>query len=363
MRDWKSDGEKVGISLISKEGDSLYYSMDGFTFKCHRSNWPPNKSSPGQCIEPTEYYKYLVLKLHGDLYDLSKTVFTGADDFVTATCKTHGDFSIQAKYFTSIRGCPKCGNENVGLHNRLTTDEFILKAKSVHGDKFDYSKVNYETVHGKITIICSIHGEFTTAAGNHLYGRGCSKCGKDSMAAKRRLYIDDVLKRFKQVHGTKYDYSKVQYNGNAHEHLEIICKEHGLFKQSYANHNSGKGCPICAKEFNPRLKNGFIKSGESKNYASLYLIKCFDSTEEFYKIGITTKPLNRRFAGQSSLPYDYELIHLFIAEPESIWDLETLLHKTYKDVKYLPYKEFGGRYECFSFIDIIEYTKLLNCVA
>lgn len=363
LRNWKADGEKVGLTFIEKVGNVIFFSKDGFTFKSYRTSWPPKKLSPGQCLEPTDYYKFLVRKLHGDLYDLSKTIFTGADDNVIATCKIHGDFTIAAKYLSSIRGCPACSIESIGLQSRSTTEQFISNAKKIHGDKYDYSNVEYVTSKDSVIIGCPIHGNFTIAAMNHLSGRGCVFCGKESMASKRRLYLDEVLFRFNKVHGDRYDYSQVTYNGDAHEHLDIICKEHGLFKQSYANHNSGKGCPTCAKEFSPRLKRGFIKSGENKNYASLYLIRCFDENEIFYKIGITTKPMNRRFGGESTLPYKYEVVNLFTANPEEIWDLEKIMHKVYKDVKYLPNKEFGGRYECFSYIATAEYVKLLNCVA
>lgn len=361
-KNWKLDAESLGYKFIDKLGDILIIEKDDFIFKVHRSNWPPTRISASQCTDPTAYFKYQVKLVHGDKYDLSCTIFKGVDNDVTTTCSSHGEFSIPAKYLKSTRGCPVCGRKKASDKKKLTTDEFIRLANSAHNFKYNYTESVYLTAKSLINIKCPIHGQFQMQAHNHISGKGCVKCGIDSSSASRRLTLDVIIERFNSLHKNRYDYSNVIYNGDAHEHLSIICKEHGIFKQSYANHNSGKGCPLCAREFSPRLKRGFIKSGNNKNYASLYLIKCYDNYETFYKIGITTKPIKRRFSGQSSLPYDYELINLFISDPSTIWDIEKFMHRAYKNVKYIPIKEFGGRYECFSHVDVFQYQKLLDSV-
>lgn len=359
-RDWAADVKNTDIKFLSKQQDYIFCEKDGFTFMVHRSNWPPVNLSPSQCTEPSEYYKFQVKQVHGDKYDLSVTNFTGADNNVNASCEKHGIFTIPAKYLKSIRGCPHCGNENMGLKSRSTTEEFINKSKVKHGDKYDYSLVEYSTVKTKVKLICKDHGEFTIDPSNHLSGKGCSLCGLEASALSRALSQETVIQRFKERHGERYDYSLVKYTGDAHGKLIIVCKEHGIFEQSYANHNSGKGCPICAKEFSPRLRSGFIRSYESKKYASLYLLNCFNEDENFYKIGITTKPVRRRFGGKSTMPYEYDVIHLFKADGSEIWDLEKLLHRKYRDFKYVPNLEFGGMYECFSHIDVPSYSEFLQ---
>ena len=362
-RNWKSDAESLGYSLIEKLGDILVIEKDNFTFNVHRSNWPPTRLSPVQCTNPTEYFKHQVRFLHGDKYDLTPTVFKGADENVDAICSLHGKFSIPAKHLKSKRGCPTCGYKSISEKNRLTIFEFINSANLVHNFKYDYSETVYTTAKSLVKIKCPIHGLFEIQPSNHLCGKGCMLCGRESASFQRRLSNDEVIERFKNVHRGLYDYDNVVYDGDAHELLDIICREHGLFKQSYANHNNGQGCHVCAREFSPRLKRGFVKSGETKNYASIYLIRCYDQSEEFYKIGITTKDIKVRFSGQSSLPYDYDLLDLFISSPSSIWDIEKVMHRIYKEVKYIPLKQFGGMYECFSYVDASEYKKLLNCVA
>lgn len=123
---------------------------------------------------------------------------------------------------------------------KLTTEEFITKAKQVHGDKYDYSKVEYIDCNTKITIICPIHGEFQQSPSKHLYKQGCPKC-KGVFRYNTQTWIEEAIKRF----GNKYDYSKVQYK-KAHEKICIICPEHGEFYQTPANHLYGQGCPKCA---------------------------------------------------------------------------------------------------------------------
>ena len=363
-RDWGKDVEGTDIEFLRKEGNYLICSKDGFIFRTYKTNWPPTRLSAEVALDPTGYYKFLVEKIHGDKYNLDKVVYTKINKNITVGCPVHGDFQIQAANFKRGKGCPLCSYMATGDKNRSNKEAFLEKAYEIHGDVYDYSLVEYTTSNGQISIICSIHGIFQQGAYNHLVGKGCLTCGLERSKLSRVLSAETVLERFSDVHGDRYDYSEVVYIGDAHSSLKIICKEHGIFLQTYANHyHNRQGCPECAKEFSARLRSGFMKSADSKDYASLYLIECSSDDEVFFKIGITTKPLKTRFAGPSTMPYDYEVKYLFISGGEHIWNLERLLHYEYKDQKYLPLLEFGGRYECFSEIDIDEYKKLVYTLA
>lgn len=122
---------------------------------------------------------------------------------------------------------------------KLTTEEFIKRAKEVHGDKYDYSKVEYINSSTKVCIICPIHGEFWQVPFSHLRGIGCEWCGGHG-----RLTFSEFIKKGTKVHDGKYDYSKVEYI-NASTKVCIICPEHGEFWQKPVYHVSGRGCPIC----------------------------------------------------------------------------------------------------------------------
>ena len=74
---------------------------------------------------------------------------------------------------------------------KLTTEEFIKKARAVHGDKYDYSKVEYVNSTTKVCIICKVHGEFLQTPGSHMKGHGCAKCASEVNAAKMRLWTEE----------------------------------------------------------------------------------------------------------------------------------------------------------------------------
>lgn len=127
----------------------------------------------------------------------------------------------------------------------LTTETFIKKAKEIHGNKYDYSKVVYTGCRNKVCIICPEHGEFWQVPYYHLAGNGCKKCFDEKRRGKGRLLTtEDFIRRSKVIHGEKYDYSKVDYIDCRHE-VTIICPEHGEFKQKPYKHLNGHGCPFC----------------------------------------------------------------------------------------------------------------------
>lgn len=364
VRDYQKEAEDKGVDIIykGKDGNYLLYEKDGFMFKHYRSNWPPVKISAESCTTPTEFFKHQVMKVHGDTYDLSNVNYVNANTKICVICKVHGNFTILPLSFRKGQGCSTCSDIRAGNLRRLTTEDFVERAKVVHGDKYDYSKVNYQAAKIPVEIGCPIHGFFKTTPDNHTSRYGCPKCGRNIGAATKRLNTEEVIKLFKQVHGDRYNYDLVSYT-DAHNFVDIVCKDHGVFKQSYANHyHGGKGCPICARILNARLKHDFIKIASKKGYASLYLLYCTGNNESFYKVGITTKTMKGRFGGKGTLPYDYEIKHLFIADGETVWELEKTLHNEYYDVKYTPQLYFGGVTECFSYIDEAEYAKLLQII-
>ena len=126
----------------------------------------------------------------------------------------------------------------------IDTKSFIEKAKSIHGDKYDYSKVEYVNSHTKVCIICPKHGEFWQLATNHLRGKGCSKCKNESTSKRQVSSKDEFITKARKVHGDKYDYSKVEYI-NSQTKVCIICPIHGEFWQSPNPHLRGKGCGLC----------------------------------------------------------------------------------------------------------------------
>lgn len=126
---------------------------------------------------------------------------------------------------------------------RKTIQEFVEQARQVHGDKFDYSEVEYVNTHTPVKIRCrECCLVFSQEPSSHLAGRGCPKCSKKQ--THKRVNQDMFLARAKEVHGDKYDYSKTDYQ-NMRSKVAIICPRHGVFYQRAQSHLLGSGCPMC----------------------------------------------------------------------------------------------------------------------
>lgn len=135
------------------------------------------------------------------------------------------------------------------MPKKSNTNEFIIKAKLIHNDKYDYDKSNYTGAKTPIIIICKIHGEFLQKPNTHLNGAGCPDCGRISCHENHKIDFDDWLEEAISVHGTTYDYCKVNatWDGVTSD-IEIICKIHGSFFQKAWNHTNGQGCRLCGFE-------------------------------------------------------------------------------------------------------------------
>ena len=178
-------------------------------------------------------------ELHGDKYDYSLVEYVNARTPVKIICPIHGIIEQTPDRHLRGCGCLYCGGSM-----KLTTEQFIAKAKEINGDTYDYSKVHYVNAHTPVTIICKKHGEFQQMPADHLSGYGCKQCGIERRSQAQALTTDKFIERAKKVHGDKYDYSKVEYI-NSSTPITIICKKHGEFQQRPDSHLQGQGCPIC----------------------------------------------------------------------------------------------------------------------
>ena len=194
----------------------------------------------------TEQYIADVKKIHGDKYDYSKTKYCGYYDYITIICPKHGEFEQRASTHIQGSGCPKCGREvkRPPHPKKSNTNEFIKKSLEIHGNKYDYSKVDYKNDRTKVCIICPEHGEFLQNPCKHLAGQGCKECGRIRTISSHLNTTDDFVKRIKSIYGDKYDYSKVEYV-KAKIKVCIICKTHGEFWARPDHLLNGHGCKKC----------------------------------------------------------------------------------------------------------------------
>ena len=303
----------------------------------------------------TEEFIKKARQVHGDWYDYSHIDYRGNKIKVTIICPEHGPFLQTPNSHLNGTGCPDCSGKK-----QLTTEEFIEKARQVHGDWYDYSHVDYVNNSTKVMIVCPEHGSFLQIPSDHLGGHGCSFCGsertrelttmrRDSFVKQARkihgdkyIYngkyfgydLDMIIKcpihgefeqtphnhldgkgcpfcggtakldkqkfeeKARKVHGDKYDYHNVYYINNKTE-VKIVCPFHGEFYQRPDAHLNGQGCPDCVVRFDHRMLEKWIKENPKRHDEKclVYLIRIYNDNEDFLKLGITSKDnTNKRFS-------------------------------------------------------------------
>lgn len=202
-------------------------------------------------------------KVHGNKYDYSKVVYTKSKDKVTIICPEHGEFEQTAQNHMQGYGCPKCRIKTEANRTKsnpkVTTETFIKKAQSIHGDKYDYSKAEYINKRTKVRIVCPIHGEFLQTPDDHVNKpAGCPKCG-------RHVYTQEsFIEKCNKIHHHKYDYSKTIYK-SIRDKIIITCPEHGDFEQVTNTHLQGAGCLQCRLKQQTKLFNRICEMFPDEN--------------------------------------------------------------------------------------------------
>lgn len=273
---------------------------------------------------------------------------------------------IKNKYgVCSIRANHLLNGVMPSIELALNKNEYwINKAREKIGDIYDYSKVNYVNSSSKIVIICKIHGEFLQTPNSHLSGKGCSKCRyKEGGLKLSKRYSDNFIKFANKKHSGKYVYETGKIF-RAKDIISILCPIHGKFNQIADNHLRRDGCPRCGLvNLSNRIRlnpigwshtNWEKASKRSKNFDSfkVYIIKCWNDDEEFYKIGKTFTKISKRFRGKADLPYKYKVIKEILGDSLSTSKLEITLKNCNKINKYIPKIKFAGMYECFDKLDM-----------
>jgi hypothetical protein len=191
-------------------------------------------------------------EIHGDKYDYS--LVNIKDDKIKIICPKHGIFE-QNKYLHKNGSiCPKCSidNKKNKIHTKFNNITFIQKSKDIHGDKYDYSLVDYKNIKTKVKIICPIHGTFEQTPDNHIKGCDCYMCKSNN-----NYNIEKFISKANEIHQNRYNYSLVNYINNRIK-IKIVCSTHGIFEQTPNSHLSGNGCNFCYRENNKKTTDEFI---------------------------------------------------------------------------------------------------------
>lgn len=290
-RDWKTLCENEGFDFVKIEGLYVHFRFDGFEFKSTKIEFPPKHINPSKCLDKTNY---AVFKFH-------------------------------------------------------------LK----HGDKYDYSKFEYVSNSQKETIICRKHGEFQMSYNTHQSGHGCKSCGVESRSEINtgRVVIPkcEWISRFKEVHGDRYDYSKVVLSGSVKD-VEIVCGEHGSFYQKPYVHARGSLCPHCSCKSDIYSRSGYIEA--CPDGSNIYIFEIEGFGERFIKIGISKNPEARMLAVVREAGYSVRIKNYFFnSDAGVIWDIEKYLHNLYFNFRYKPNVDFKGWSECFCNLEVVNIER------
>lgn len=189
-------------------------------------------------------------KIHNNTYDYSKFIYVNYNTKGIIICKTHGEFLHNPNdHLSGSNGCNKCTG------TQLTIKDFIERAKTKHGNRFDYSKFKYINTETKSIIICPEHKEFEQTPYGHLNSNGCPMC------AGKNKTNEIFIKEAELIHGNKYNYSLVDYIKSDKE-IIIICSIHGIFNQIPNTHLQGTGCTLCSpnKRINEKIVKKFLNN-------------------------------------------------------------------------------------------------------
>lgn len=117
------------------------------------------------------------LKVHNNKYSYTRAEYKNNISKVIITCPIHGDFKQTPSHHLNGHGCPACANALKKLRRLKPLAQFIKEATSVHCGKYTYDNVIAGNSKTKVSITCSIHGDFMQAPHDHVRGHGCPKCG------------------------------------------------------------------------------------------------------------------------------------------------------------------------------------------
>ena len=133
-------------------------------------------------------------EIHKGIYDYSKVgEIVNLHHKISIICKKHGVFEQSANSHLQGHGCKLCAHEIISDINRMTTSEYVVLAKSVHGDEYDYSTLNYTGNKNPVKIVCKIHGEFIQYPSNHLKGHGCKSCANMELSSKAEKHLIEFI--------------------------------------------------------------------------------------------------------------------------------------------------------------------------
>jgi len=299
-----------------------------------------------------DFIKQSILK-HGNKYDYSKSLYVNHNEKLIIICPIHGEFLQKPSSHTRGQGCKKCADSNKAMNIEFVI-EFLNKINIL------LLSNEYNNTHENLKFKCNIcEHEWNTSF--HAIHRAGTRCPKCSNRAKKTLeeIQEYIEKKDITLLSTKYK--------NSSSKLKLKCGVcENEWKACWDNLKANKGCPECARKIQGGFGSLTIKLADRNKEdwinkeALIYIMNCHDDVENFYKIGVTTKSIKKRFKDTKSMPYDYKIIEIVNTNLYNATLLEKELHKINKHNKYIPNIKFGGYTECFSNINLKDIKLIIK---
>lgn len=328
----------------------------------HPDKHPRKSRYTGPRIKDYETFKYKLEWIHGvGRFDLSNSHFISINHEISIVCNLcQNTLTVVPKSFFSNRSnCSGCVG---GV--RKENDERIA-ALSSKFPNLDFSKSEYVGSRLKMSVICRKHGEFMITP-SRLFDQncqvGCWECGIEKRSASKKLNFQTIIQRAIEVHGDKYDYSRLELEEyeSIYQKGTIICPIHGSFKQSLNCHIQGKGCYHC-QTFGWKDEAFFRKYPEQRNIpATLYILKMEDpSGGSFLKIGVSKK-FDKRFRKFELDGLNPSVVYQATEHYQRCFLVEQEALDKFHDHRYTPSFMFGGWTECLREVVSFDLINYLN---
>lgn len=260
---------------------------------------------------------------------------------------------------------------------------------------------------------CEKHGNWKAKLQNVLSGRRCPICAREYTGFRNKKDLAHFLKKAKEIHGDKYDYSLTIYVKTDLD-VQIICKKHGVFTQKPEKHLSGRGCPKCGAESRDDFKkddldsfirkalhlhgdkfdysktvyeksskkvtigcsvHGFFEQSPNDHLSSKGCPACavygFKSSKnatiyalrsdcgQYVKIGITNNFKQRFHALKRQTPFDVFVIERIECDGQTASQLEKMFHREFESAGFTG---FDGATEWLRWsAEIQHWLRLLKC--
>ena len=346
---------KTKVEIICKEHGSFFTVPSSLLQGCGCPKCAKINLAKAQGLDKDEYFKRVYEK-HGNKFKVFEDTYINKKSKIKIECPKHGILTIGATQLVkSDYGCPKCGKDMAPINTTTPFEDLVKQVEAKYKGKITLYENTYTILSEDIKANCKIHGDFISKPNLILKNNhGCPSCSLEHRGKKRIMPFSEFLEKANKQFNNKYTYLEETYTKSTAKMI-AVCPHHGEFEITPNQHfKQVYGCIKC----NPENEKGYRAYYFDKP-TTLYYIKLIKGEEEYFKLGITTTTLGKRFSALTSEGLTYQTIATKTFETgSSAYYLEQyLLHQHgHNLIDFILLPKSGGNSEIFN-QDIYESIK------